>query len=389
METKVLPGGSAEVVRHPCAFTPGGADKALCQRQSRLLRLNSKCAGCESPWRICVECAKSMHITEKSVVVHAASGLCAEHSKEAGVSTEEEETSDDLLAMLKRVGDKSLEIPVEQIRPRRDQPRQHFDEAELNALAVSIKKSGQQQPGIVVKIEPDENGCIYELDDGERRWRACQIAGVPMYRANIVPEHLDSGTRFLRSAVTNFNRSNHTLLEEVDMVVKLVEEYGYKQVDIAVSLGKPSTWVSQRYGLRRLHPAVRAKLDAKLPRQERLGLVAALRLSPMPPDVQLQMLSSVMGASHQELAHVVRNAGVKHGYTSRRRRAPSDDFRTIQRGLKAARKQLELLQIMNADDWENAFRGRPRSDIAELQSILEDLHEFLPQVALRLGEKLK
>src|SRR3954453_3852018 len=66
------------------------------------------------------------------------------------------------------------ELPVSLIKPNPSQPRTHFDEEALAALAASIQATGVVQP-LLVRPLPDGS---YELVAGERRWRAAQQAGV-------------------------------------------------------------------------------------------------------------------------------------------------------------------------------------------------------------------
>src|ERR1700733_5878394 len=74
-------------------------------------------------------------------------------------------------------GDGSVrEGAIELIRPGAFQPRRRFDEAELEALAQSVREKGVLQPLLVRPVE--EEGAEFELIAGERRWRAAQRAGL-------------------------------------------------------------------------------------------------------------------------------------------------------------------------------------------------------------------
>ncbi|HEX6765286.1 MAG TPA: ParB N-terminal domain-containing protein, partial [Polyangiaceae bacterium] len=64
--------------------------------------------------------------------------------------------------------------PLERIVPRRDQPRQHFDDAALEELAQSIREHGVIEPLVVRRKGEGE----FENIAGERRWRAAQRAGL-------------------------------------------------------------------------------------------------------------------------------------------------------------------------------------------------------------------
>ncbi|MCB1640886.1 MAG: ParB/RepB/Spo0J family partition protein, partial [Xanthomonadales bacterium] len=70
-------------------------------------------------------------------------------------------------------GQNVRELPIEQIRPGRYQPRTQMDPARLAELAASIKAQGLVQP-VVVRVVGDG----YELIAGERRWRAAQQASL-------------------------------------------------------------------------------------------------------------------------------------------------------------------------------------------------------------------
>src|SRR5690606_3743421 len=64
-------------------------------------------------------------------------------------------------------------LPVHRIDPSPFQPRRTMDQAELEALAASVRQVGVLQP-VVVRRRGDR----YELVMGERRWRAAQAAGL-------------------------------------------------------------------------------------------------------------------------------------------------------------------------------------------------------------------
>ena len=66
-----------------------------------------------------------------------------------------------------------VEIPVEKIKANDYQPRTMFDESALNKLINSINKNGLAQPILVRPLD----GGFYELIAGERRLRACRMAG--------------------------------------------------------------------------------------------------------------------------------------------------------------------------------------------------------------------
>ena len=100
-------------------------------------------------------------------------------------------------AKLKRI----YEIPLEEIDPFPDHPFKVQDDEDMMNLAESIRTNGILTPATVRKKEDGR----YELLSGHRRLRACQIAGIPTLRCEIVEMNLDEATIFMVDA--NFQRS--------------------------------------------------------------------------------------------------------------------------------------------------------------------------------------
>ena len=100
-------------------------------------------------------------------------------------------------AKLKRI----YEIPLEEIDPFPDHPFKVQDDEDMMNLAESIRTNGILTPATVRKKEDGR----YELLSGHRRLRACQIAGIPTLRCEIVEMSLDEATIFMVYA--NFQRS--------------------------------------------------------------------------------------------------------------------------------------------------------------------------------------
>ena len=77
--------------------------------------------------------------------------------------------------------DKVLYIDINNIKPNKAQPRMTFDEDKLRELESSIKEHGVIQP-IIVR----QNGQMYTIVVGERRWRAARLAEAPSYGVPII-----------------------------------------------------------------------------------------------------------------------------------------------------------------------------------------------------------
>jgi ParB family chromosome partitioning protein len=123
------------------------------------------------------------------------------------------------------------EIPVNQIHPNPNQPRQDFDPGALAELVESINRNGILQPVIVRAAEEG-----YQLIAGERRWRAaCQagLATIPV----IVRTASDNETLEL-SLVENIQRQDLNPIEQAKAYKDLIERFGLTQDEAAGRLGK-------------------------------------------------------------------------------------------------------------------------------------------------------
>src|SRR3954470_2604942 len=130
------------------------------------------------------------------------------------------------------------ELAVDLIRPNKDQPRRHFDQAALQALAESVQERGVIQP---VLVRPRAGG-TYELVAGERRWRAAKLAGLERMPA-LVQDHDDAST--LEAAlVENMAREDLNPVEEARAVAGLVEELGLTREAVGKKVGRSRVAIS-------------------------------------------------------------------------------------------------------------------------------------------------
>ncbi len=130
------------------------------------------------------------------------------------------------------------ELPVELIKPNPSQPRTHFDEEALTALAESIAASGVVQP-LLVRPLPDGS---YELVAGERRWRAAKQAGVEKVPA-VVRDQAEA-ERLQAALIENMVREDLNPVEEAKACAALVEELGLTKEELARRVGRSRPAVS-------------------------------------------------------------------------------------------------------------------------------------------------
>ena len=260
-------------------------------------------------------------------------------------------------------------IPTERIRPFKGQPRTHFDEAALRELADSIAANGQKTPAWV--IPPDEHG-IFELTAGERRWRACQMAGIPTLLCEVrQPESAVS--RYIDSVMENFGRKDCTVLEAARAVQEVARlKFGDKiergkvaEVDAAVArvFARSVAWVQQMKLLLRLHPHVMRYLEPpqKLPTQ------VAITLANLQPEIQISLAEDIVKNGMRlrtALAHVRNHATDDQRVTrrGRSRRRPSEDFQILHRFLTNLGESAQVLIDMGDERVNAMFQNRPPKD---------------------------
>ena len=142
-------------------------------------------------------------------------------------------------------------LPVASLKPNRLQPRSHFDDAELESLAASIRAQGLVQPLVVTR---DADGG-YSIVAGERRWRAARRAGIEEVPV-IVRGQLDDRARLELALVENLQRTDLNPIEEAEAYLALQERFGLSQEEIAVRVGKSRTAVTNALRLLKLAPEI-------------------------------------------------------------------------------------------------------------------------------------
>jgi ParB family chromosome partitioning protein len=148
------------------------------------------------------------------------------------------------------------EIPVGAVTPNPRQPRQVFDEETLEELAASIRAVGLLQPVIVRKVMPGH----YELVMGERRWRACELAGLSQIPA-IVRETSDDD--LLRDAlIENLHREQLNPLEEAAAYQQLLDDFSATHEELARKVGRSRPHISNTIRLLSLPASVQKRVAA-------------------------------------------------------------------------------------------------------------------------------
>lgn len=144
-------------------------------------------------------------------------------------------------------------IKLSKIEPNREQPRKNFDEDSLIELAESIKKVGVICPILVQKRDD-----YYEIVAGERRWRACKLAGLK--EMPVVMKNMDKQETLVTALVENIQREGLNPIEEASAYKTLIKEFNLKQDEVAEQVGKSRTTITNSMRLLKLDERVQQML---------------------------------------------------------------------------------------------------------------------------------
>lgn len=168
-------------------------------------------------------------------------------------------------------------LPVEFIQPGKYQPRHNIQAESLEDLANSIKAQGIMQPIVVRPISSNK----YEIVAGERRWRACQMAGLDTIP--VIIKQVPDEAAIAMALIENIQRENLNPIEEAMALQRLIDEFELTQQEVADAVGKSRTTVTNLLRLMSLNPEVRQFVE-----RGELEMGHARALLSLAPEKQLE-----------------------------------------------------------------------------------------------------
>ena len=218
-------------------------------------------------------------------------------------------------------------IPIELVHANPDQPRRHFDPADLAELEQSIRDKGILQP-ILVRPSP-RAGDQYEIVAGERRWRAAQQAGIAVIPALI--RTLNDDRAYEISIVENVQREDLNPLEEAQAYGVLITRFGHTQDQIAQAVGKSRSHIANVLRLNLLAEGVRAHVIAG---RLSAGHARALLTAEFPE--RLADLAVTQGLSVRQVEALARTGEARPRKASGPRRTKNADTASLEVDLEDA-----------------------------------------------------
>src|SRR5437899_8139882 len=186
-------------------------------------------------------------------------------------------------AEVAETGEKVHRINLASITPSPLQPRKDFAREALQELIDSIRQHGIIQPLIVRQV-----GTRFELIAGERRWRAAQEIGLT--QVPVIMRSASDLEVLELSLIENLQRADLNPIEEAQGYARLAGEFGMRQEDIALKVGRSRAAVANSMRLLDLHPQVQSWLIQNLLSVGHAKVLLALKA----PEEQLLVAETVL-----------------------------------------------------------------------------------------------
>jgi len=206
-------------------------------------------------------------------------------------------------------------VSILALQPNKHQPRKRFDESKLYELADSIKRNGVIQPIIVRELGNGNYGIVA----GERRFRASQMAGfdtIPVIVSDIAEDQA-----LEVAIIENVQREDLNIMEEAESYLKLINEFGYTQEELATIIGKSRSHIANILRLNSLPQPVK-ELLAK--RTLTMGHAKML----VGHDAAEEMAEMIVGRglNSRQAEQLVKNWGDRDRHRNQKRSDADDDL---------------------------------------------------------------
>lgn len=236
-------------------------------------------------------------------------------------------------ALMTRTEDQSSDQPllrdlsIEKIAPNPKQPRQEFDEDDLQELANSIREFGVLQP---VVVRPLGQG-NYELIMGERRLRASKLAGLRSIPAVI--RHTDDDSLLRDALIENVHRSDLNPIEEAMAYEQLLNEFGCTKEELSAKIHRSRPQISNTLRLLGLPTSVQTKVAAGVLSAGHAKALLGLRSEAQIEAMATRIVAEGLSVRSTEELVLLTKSTVESEPSKRTPRLPSERERTLSNSL--------------------------------------------------------
>ena len=253
-----------------------------------------------------------------------------------------------------RADDALTELAVGLLKPGRFQPRTRMDPQSIAELADSIRAQGLIQP---ILVRPIENA-KYEIIAGERRWRACQLAGLT--RVPVVIRSVPDKSALAMALIENIQREDLNPIEEATGIQRLIDEFDMTHDIAAQAVGRSRSAVTNLLRLLNLSKAVQ---DLLMQGKIEMGHARALLAVSGPRQAELAQQIISRNLSVRETEQLVGQTGVTTGRTPRKQQRKDRDLQALEEELSELLGTSVTLKTMSGG------RGKLTVDYASLDQL--------------------
>ena len=286
--------------------------------------------------------------------------------------------------IVSKPGNRIEDIPIREIQIYSKQPRKFFNPISLRELAKSIDEEGQVNAGKVRLLEQPTDGYKYELVDGERRLRACLLAGKTTVRAEIDETVTDEAKQFTKSVVSNFARDDMSTTEVIRSIIRLKDELGFSLEQIAAKIGKSIGYVNNHYNMRKLDAEVIKLMEPDIPDESRIVAGVALLLVPIIPKYQIALAKEISSKSlsMKQAKHLIQVA--IHGKGGIIPRRPDKEFEALEGFIERTKEQLEIILNKSPEVLHEIIKAGQLQRRMHTLELVDELIATFPELAKKI-----
>ncbi len=286
-------------------------------------------------------------------------------------------------------------VPLDALVPDPGQPRKNFDEAELDALAETMKsENGGEQREIITAAELSPEDRIrfaparYSIVSGERRWRSAQRAGLKDVEIR-VKKYASRAKHKLDMFMLNEGRVGLSNIENARYLAELMQDFNLTtQEELAALVGKDQVYVSQHLALLKLIPEVQELMSPTIPERSRLRMGTALLLSRLAEDVQrdlgTRMPKGEGVSTRRQVDWIKGELSRSEIQLATRTMKPATMRRVIRAFVKAMEKR--VTEIREFPDFETLFDNSTPQQVLDLLGDVKDAQVELGELVEKIEQ---
>lgn len=251
-------------------------------------------------------------------------------------------------------------LSIDNIIPGVMQPRKQFNAEKIQELADSITSNGLIQPIIVNK-----SGDKYEIIAGERRYRACKLAGIK--NVPVIIRELKDREILEMALIENIQREELTAIEEAEGYDRLIKEFNYTQSDLAASVGKSRSHVANILRLNKLPNEVKQMVND---RALSMGHVRCLIGLPDAVEIAQKIVANDLNVRQAEELTRKKSIAKESQNKDKPKQEINDDFILLGQSLS----EKFGVRVVVENSWNGGRISFHYSNLEELDAILSRLN---------------